>query len=75
MEPIEHKSMYEGGHKEWRPGYTCSECRGRKAEAAAKFPLAGSNRPPEAVATGTNSTNPKMEQFWSTGDPEVFSRP
>lgn len=24
---------------------------------------------------GCQSTNPKMEEFWATGDPEVFDRP
>lgn len=42
VEPLEHQSIYKGGHEEWRLGSTCDECEMRHEENLARFEFADS---------------------------------
>ena len=69
----EHLSLDDGPHPDqWVEGATCDDCQQHVAERY----LALMNGSPTVIpALGTQSTNPKMQEFWATGDAEVFGRP
>lgn len=68
----QHQSQDSGPHPDkWRKGSTCDDCQQYIAERY----LALMNGSPTVIpALGNQSTNPKMEEFWATGDPSVFAK-
>ena len=66
-DPVEHVSVWPGGHEEYRAGTTCDECEQRLAEKRA---LLNSGSPTIVNGAGPSSLNPKIAEFWETGDPE-----
>lgn len=71
MQGTEHQSVDDGPHPdEWRDGATCDDCREYQAQRYLRL-FTGS--PTVIPPLGRESTNPKMEEFWATGDPEVFA--
>ena len=68
----EHLSMDSGPHPEqWREGATCDECRQHSSDLYLRL-MNGS--PIMIGPIGRSSTNPKMEEFWATGNPDVFGK-
>lgn len=61
-------------HEETVPHMSqCDDCRRAAWERRGGHPvLTGrtSSRPPEAIAWGPSTTNPKIERFLETGDPD-----
>lgn len=74
-DPVEHQSIYENGHQDWQPGITCDKCEGFRLSNELRFPERKGDRRLDPVAIGVHSTNPKVEEFWHTGDPSVFAQP
>ena len=68
----EHQSTEGGPHpKKWKKGATCDACRQYTAE---RYLALMSGSPIAIPAIGRASTNPKMEEFWATGNPGVFGK-
>ena len=68
----EHVSLDNGPHPDqWVEGATCDDCQQYIAE---RYLALMSGSPIVIPAIGRASTNPKMEEFWATGDPDVFDK-
>lgn len=76
-DPLQHQSIYPGGHTEWVDGQTCDECEDARDQARLRHGPPGqwNGKPPEPVAYGNNSMNPKVQEFFETGDPSIFAKP
>ena len=72
MRDTEHKSIDGGPHpKTWKAGATCDACREYLAQRYLELQTGTVTVIPPI---GQSSTNPKMEEFWATGDPSVFDK-
>ena len=68
----EHLSLDNGPHPDqWVEGATCDDCQQYIAERYLAL-MCGS--PTMIPALGYASTNPKMQEFFATGDPEIFAK-
>ena len=72
MNETEHLSLESGPHpKKWKKGFTCDKCREHQAQ---RYLALMTGSPTVIPPIGRASTNPKMEEFWATGNPDVFDK-